>query len=149
MNNNKVHRIIKAVPTQVFDGLETNKQKINYTYYPLYKLSTIVIKRPESKGVFSNRIFNFDLEPYIIVETKGRKYRLNKLLDNIEGDLEPSTKYYQPIEIRAFLDGREFLNYLNSDLIKKSFIRLYGVHGFNKINKWFTPLVEQYNEFVK
>jgi hypothetical protein len=29
MNNNRKHRIIEAVPTQVFDGMELNKQKIN------------------------------------------------------------------------------------------------------------------------
>jgi hypothetical protein len=29
MNNNRKHRIIKAVPTEVFDGLELNKQKVS------------------------------------------------------------------------------------------------------------------------
>jgi hypothetical protein len=47
MNNNREHRIIKAFPTQVFDGLELTKQKINKVYYPFYKVGTIVIKRPE------------------------------------------------------------------------------------------------------
>jgi hypothetical protein len=53
MNNNKIHKTIKGIPFQVFDGLDTNKQKINYVYYPLYKKGTIVIKRPETKGAFS------------------------------------------------------------------------------------------------
>jgi hypothetical protein len=149
MNNNKPYRTIKALPTRVFDELETNKQKINYVYYPLYKVGTIVIKRPETKGAFSYKLFNFDPEPYIIVDTRGRKYILGKLIDNIEGDLEPVTKYDQPYEIRAFLDEREFLSYLNSDLIKKSLIRLYGLNRFNKINQWFSPLVEQYNASEK
>jgi hypothetical protein len=148
MNNNRKHRIIKAVPTQVFDGLELNKQKVNNVYYPLYKKGTIVIKRPETKGAFSYKLFNFDPEPYIIVDTRGRKYKLGKLIDNIESDLEPVTKYDQPYEIRAFTDGREFLNYMNSDLIKNSLIRLYGLDRYNKINHWFSPLVEQYNASV-
>jgi hypothetical protein len=92
MNNNKPYRTIKAVPTRVFDELETNKQTINYVYYPLYKKGTIVINRPETKGAFSYKLFNFDPEPYIIVDTRGRKYRLGKLIDNIEGNLEPGTK---------------------------------------------------------
>jgi hypothetical protein len=59
-------------------GLETNKQKINYMYNPRYLSDVIVIKKPESKGAFSNRIFNFDPEPYVIVASRGRKYRLAK-----------------------------------------------------------------------
>jgi hypothetical protein len=63
--------------------------------------------------------------------------------------LEPSTNFYQPYEIRAFLGGREFLEYLNSELIKKSLVKLYGLNRFHMINYWFTPLVEQYNLLVK
>jgi hypothetical protein len=149
MNNNKIHKTIKAIPSQVFDELDTNKQKINQVYYPLYKKATIVIKRPETKGVFSYKLFNFDPELYIIVDTRGRKYSLGKLIDNIEVKLEPSTKFYQPYEIRAFLDGREFFEYLNSELIKKSLIKLYGLSRFHKINHWFTSLVDYYNSKVK
>jgi hypothetical protein len=46
INNSKQHRTIKAIPIQVFNELETNKQKINLTYYPLYPYGTIVIKVP-------------------------------------------------------------------------------------------------------
>jgi hypothetical protein len=58
----------------VFDGLELNKQKINHVYYPFYKNGTIVIRKPESKGAFSNKLFNFDPEPYVIGDNVGRKY---------------------------------------------------------------------------
>jgi hypothetical protein len=86
INNNKEHRTIHDIPIRVFDELETNKQKINYMYYPRYLSDVIVIKKPESKGAFSNRIFNFDPEPYIILTLRGRKYRLAKLIDYIEGN---------------------------------------------------------------
>jgi hypothetical protein len=80
-------------------------------YYPRYLSDVIVIKRPESKGAFSNRIFNFDPEPYIILTSIGRKFRLAKLIDLIEvGATEYTSKYYQPYEIRAFKTGEEFLN---------------------------------------
>jgi hypothetical protein len=133
----------------VFDELELNKQKVNKVYYPFYKVGTIVIKKPESKGAFSYKLFNFDPEPYVIADTRGRKYRLGKLIDLVEGKIEFSGKYYQPYEIRAFTDGREFLNYLNSDLIKNSLIRLYGENRYNKIIHWFTSISEQYTESVK
>jgi hypothetical protein len=58
VNNNRQHRMIKAVPNQVFDGLELNKQKINHYYFDLYKKGTIVIKKPE--GEFSFKLFKFD-----------------------------------------------------------------------------------------
>jgi hypothetical protein len=102
-NNNKVHKTIKAIPSQVFQELDTSKQKIVHGYYPLYKKGTIVIKRPERAGEVPLKLFNFDPEPYIIVDTRGRKYIVGKLIDHIEGNLEPSTKYYQPYEIRTFL----------------------------------------------
>jgi hypothetical protein len=150
INNNKLHRTIKATPVNVFNELETNKQKVNYVYYPFYKMGTIVIKRPETKGAFSYRLFNFDPEPDIILETWGRKYRLGKLIDILEqSTLEPDGKFYQPYEIRAFTDGREFLSYMNSDLIKNSLTRLYGLDRYNKLVQWFTPLVEQYTKAVK
>jgi hypothetical protein len=106
MNNNKQHRTIKAVPTQVFDGLELNKQKINHVYYDLYKKGTIVIKKPESKGAFANKLFNFDLEPYVIGDNVGRKYRLVKLVDLIDGKVVLGAKHYQPYEIIAFLSSK-------------------------------------------
>jgi hypothetical protein len=102
INNNKKHRTIKAIPEKVFDELETNKQKITSVDYPLYKVETIVIKRPESKGAFSNRIFNFDPEPYIIVGNSGRKFALNKLIDYVEGRRTLISKYYQPYENEVF-----------------------------------------------
>jgi hypothetical protein len=54
----------------VFDGLELNKQEVNYVYYPFYKLGTIVIKRPKSKGASHISYFNFDPEPYVIADTQ-------------------------------------------------------------------------------
>jgi hypothetical protein len=149
INNNKEHRTIHAIPVQVFDGLETNKQKINYMYYPLYRSDVIVIKRPESKGAFSNKLFNFDPEPYIIVASRGRKYRLAKLIDHIEGKTTYSTKEYQPYEIGAFTTGEEFLNYLNSELIKNSLIKLYGMDRYYKIILWFKPRVDNYTDWIR
>jgi hypothetical protein len=100
--------MIKAVPTQVFDGLELNKQKINHVFYDLCKNGTIFIKKPEHSGAFSNKLFNFDPEPYVIGDNVGRKYRLVKLVNLIDNKVVSSRKHYQPYEIRAFLDGREF-----------------------------------------
>jgi hypothetical protein len=148
INNNKEHRIIKAIPTNVFNELELNKQKVNYIYYPFYKVGTIVIKKPESKGAFSYKLFNFDPEPYVISNTIGRKYGLIKLIDLVEGNMLISRKHYQPYEIRAFTDGREFLTYLTSDLIKNSLIRLYGEDRYNKIVQWFKPITNKYTESV-
>jgi hypothetical protein len=150
MNNNREHRIIKAVPSQVFDELELNKQEVNNVYYPFYKVGTIVIKRSESKGAFSYKLFNFDPEPYVITDTRGKKCRLAKIIDLLEkSKLQPAGKYYQPYEIRAFMDGEEFLSYLNTDLIKSCLIRLYRENGYNKIVEWFKPIADQYTESVK
>jgi hypothetical protein len=63
--------------------------------------------------------------------------------------LEPSGKYYQPYEIRAFMDGDEFLSYLNIDLIKNCLIKLYGEIRYNKIVDWFKPIAEEYTRTVK
>jgi hypothetical protein len=128
----------------VFDGLELNKQKINHVYYDLYKNGTIVIKKPESKGAYSNKLFNFDPEPYVIGDNVGRKYRLIKLLDLIDGKVALSAKHYQPYEIRASLSGNEFLSYLTSDLIKNSLIRLYGENKYNRIVEWFKAIADEY-----
>jgi hypothetical protein len=149
INNNKQHRMIKAVPTQVFDQLELNKQKINHVYYPSYKNGTIVIKRPESKGEFSYKLFNFDPEPYVIGDNVGRKYRLVNLSDMLDGKVVLSAKHYQPYEIRAFLSGKEFLAYLTSDLIKNSLIRLYRENKYNRILEWFKQIADEYTKSVK
>jgi hypothetical protein len=149
MNNNRKHRMIKAVPTQVFNELELSKKKINYVYYDMYKNGTIVIKRDESSGAFSNRIFNFDPEPYFIGDNVGRKYRLVNLADMLDGKVVLSVKHYQLYEIRAFLSGREFLSYLTSDLIKNSLIRLYGENKYNRILEWFTSIADEYSKTVK
>jgi hypothetical protein len=141
--------MIKAVPTQVFDGLELNKQKINRVFYDLYKNGTIVIKRPEHSGAFSNKLFNFDPEPYVIVDNVGRKYRLVKLVDLIDNKVVPSRKHYQPYEIRPFLNSGEFLSYLTSDLIKNSLITLYGEDKYNKIIEWFKSIADEYSKSVK
>jgi hypothetical protein len=81
--------------------------------------------------------------------TRGRKYSLAKLIDHIEHKMEHSTKYYQPYQIWAFSSGREFLNYLGSELIKNSLIRLYGVEGYNKIIHWFSPRVDEYTVIMR
>jgi hypothetical protein len=149
INNNKVHRTIKAIPEKVFDGLERNRQKITTRYYPLYPPETIVIKRPESKGAFSNRIFNFDPEPYVVVGNSGRKFSLNKLIDYVEGRGVLITKDYQPYEIKAFKTGEEFMNYLRSELIKSSLIKLYGKDRYESLVNWFKPKINDYTKLMK
>jgi hypothetical protein len=149
INNSKLHRTIKAIPTQVFNELETNKQKINTMYYPLYPRGTIVVKVPESKGAFSNRIFNFDPEPYVVNNNVGRKFNLIKLIDLIEYKTSAvSKKAYQPYEIRAFKSGREFMTYMNSELIKRCLIKLYGKERYKKIIEWFKPRIKVYDEMI-
>jgi hypothetical protein len=149
INNNKVHRTIQAIPEKVFDGLETNKQKIIHRYYPLYPPETIVIKRPESKGAFSNRIFNFDPEPYVVVGNSGRKLSLNKLIDYVEGRRMLISKDYEPYEIKAFKTGEEFMKYLRSELIKSSLIKLYGKDRYEAIINWFRPKINAYTDLMK
>jgi hypothetical protein len=149
MNNNKEHRMIKAVPNHVFNLLELSKQKINRVYYDIYKKGTTVIKRPESGGTFSNRIFNFDPEPYVIGDVVGRKYRLVNLSDMLDGKVVLSAKHYQPYEIRAFLNDKEFLQYLTCDLIKNSLINLYGENKYNYIVEGFKGIANQYTKEVK
>jgi hypothetical protein len=63
--------------------------------------------------------------------------------------MEPDGKFYQPYEVRAFTDGREFLSYMKTDLIKNILTRLYELDMYNKIVEWFTPIVQQYPEAVK
>jgi hypothetical protein len=65
----------------VFAGNDTNKQKIIRRDYPLYKVGTIVLKRPTRKpsGQDSElpiKLFNFDPRLFIIIEKLGRKYIL-------------------------------------------------------------------------
>jgi hypothetical protein len=144
INNNNKHRMIKAVPKDVFNMLEHNKQKINRVHYDLYKIGTIVIKKSETKGAFSNKVFNFDPELYVIGQVDGRKYRLYNLLDLLEGKRELTAKRYQPYEIRAFSSIDELMSYLTSDLIKNSLIELYtdqkkkidGRDKYNLIIEW-------------
>jgi hypothetical protein len=67
MNNNREHRIIKAVPTQVFDELELNKQEINYVYYSIYKNGIIVIKRLKVRVLSHISYLNLILNHMLLV----------------------------------------------------------------------------------
>jgi hypothetical protein len=125
INNINKHRMIKAVPKDVFNYLEHSKQKINRVPYDIYEVGTIVTKKSESKGAFSNKVFNFDPELYVIGQVEGRKYKLYNLIDLLEGKRVLSAKRYQPYEIRAFSSMDELMSYLTSDLIKGSLIKLY------------------------
>jgi hypothetical protein len=118
-------------------------------YYPRYPPDTIVIKRPDSKGAFSNRIFKFDPEPYIILALRGRKYRLAKLMDYIEDKTDYTSRDYQPYEIRAFKTGQEFLKYLNSELIKNSLIKFYGKFRYKAMVDWFKPKINTYTDWIR
>jgi hypothetical protein len=145
INNSKKHRIIQAIPYNVFIGLETNKQKIVHRYYPLYKEGTIVIKQFERKGEIPNKIFNFDPEPYVIVGNVGRKFKLCKLIGYVEGNrYYTSTKNYQPYEIKPFGSGHELMKYLRSDLIKNSLIKLYNKDRYESIVKWVGARINEY-----
>jgi hypothetical protein len=62
---------------------------------------------------------------YVIGQVEGRKYKLIKLIDLIEGEGKLSAKRYQPYEIRSFSSKDELMSYLTSDLIKNSLIELY------------------------
>jgi hypothetical protein len=143
VNNHKKHRTTKAIPYDTFIELETNKQKIVKRYYPLYKEGTIVIKQFERKGQIPNKIFNFDPEPYIIVGNVGRKFKLSKLIDYIEGKIYPSSKNYQPYEIKPFKNGWELLKYLKSDLIKNCLVKLYNNVRYQSLLKWVESRINE------
>jgi hypothetical protein len=146
INNKRKHRIIKAVPTDVFQELETNKQSINQVYYKLYKPGTIVIKSKEGSGAFSNRLFNLELEPYVITDTRGRKYHLIRLIDLIQMRYtRVSSKAYQPYEVRAFESAGEFMRFIGSPLVKRYLSKLYGKEWYDKIIEWFKSRVDGYN----
>jgi hypothetical protein len=150
INNKRKHRIIKAVPTKVFDELDTNKQEVNNVYYNLYKPGTIVIRAQESKGAFSNRIFNLELEPYVIMDNRGRKYYIIKLIDLIQmRHSAVSTKAYQPYEVKVFESAEEFMKFIHSPLVKRYLIKLYGEEWYDKIIDWFKPRANAYNELFK
>jgi hypothetical protein len=136
VNNRKKHTTTKAVPYDTFNELETNKQKIVKRYYPMYKEGTIVMKQFERKGQIPNKVFNFDPEPYIVVGNVGRKFKLRKLIDYIEGKVYPITKNYQPYEIKPFNNDYQLLNYLKSELIKNSLIKLYNNARYESMVKW-------------
>jgi hypothetical protein len=145
VNNRKKHRTTKAIPYDTFIELDTNKQKIVKRYYPLYKEGTIVMKQFERKGQIPNKVFNFDPEPYIVVGNVGRKFKLSKLIDYIEGNIYPSTKNYQPYEIKPFKTGRELMNYLKSDLIKNSLVKLYNKARYESLVNWVKDRIKDIN----
>jgi hypothetical protein len=136
VNNRKKHTTTKAVPYDTFNELETNKQKIVKKFYPMYDNGTIVIKKFERKGQIPNKVFDFDPEPYVVVGSVGRKFKLCKLIDYIEGNIQPSTKNYQPYEIKAFNNDYDLLKYLKSELIKNSLIKLYNSKTYESMVKW-------------
>jgi hypothetical protein len=150
INNGRMHRIIKAVPKLVFDELETNKQEVNNVYYKLYKPGTIVVRAQEGRGVFSNRVFNLELEPYVIMDTRGRKYRVIRLIDLIQMKYTAvSSKAYQPYEVKAFESASEFMKYISSPLVKRYLIKLYGKEQYDQIIEWFKPRVKAYDDLFK
>jgi hypothetical protein len=150
INNKRKHRIMKAVPTDVFDELDTNKQTINQVYYKLYKPGTIVIRAKEARGTFSNKVFNLELEPYVIIDTRGRKYHLIRLKDLIQMRFTAvSSKAYQPYEVKAFETAGEFMSFISSPLVKRYLIKLYGKEWYDKIIEWFKPRVNAYNDLFK
>jgi hypothetical protein len=149
INNNSKHRIIKAVPKLVFNELETNNQEIHRVHYNLYKPGTIVVKAPESKGAFSRRTFNLEVEPYVINDNRVRKYNLIKLIDLIENNFIISKKAYQPYEIKAFESAEEFMKFIRSPLFKLYLVKLYGKDRYKNIIDWFRPRINVYNNLFK
>jgi hypothetical protein len=150
INNKRKHRFIKAVPSEVFNELDTNKQTVNQVYYKLYKPGTIVIKSQEGRGAFSNRVFNLELEPYVIMDIRGRKYRVIRLIDLIQMRYTTvSSKAYQPYEVKAFETAGEFMRFIGSPLVKRYLIKLYGKEWYDKIIDWFKPRANAYNDLFK
>jgi hypothetical protein len=70
-----------------------------------------------------------------------------KLIDLIEYKTSNvSSKDYQPYEIKAFKTGREFMTYINSELIKNTLIKLYEEERYDKIIECFKPRIEEYDQ---
>jgi hypothetical protein len=135
VNNNRKHRIIKAVPSEVFIGLDTNKQDIVKIDYPLLRQGEIVLKvptRPHSEVPI--KTFEKDYDLYVISEVRGRKYKLIPLYDAIkppEFEIgrkpgKPKTsRLYQPYEIRK-LTVDDIKKHLESPLVLRSLYKKYG-----------------------
>jgi len=154
--NNRVNRTIKNKPRDVFERLEQNKQDITHVRYPLYKERTIVLKIPERAGEVPLKTFDYDPEPYVIVQRAGRKYVLQRMIDWIRGvpyfdeTTRAKEKLYKPYEIRPFKSGDELLRYLNTPLVKYTLTNSprYGVEGYKALVDWVSSNKDAYSQLM-
>jgi hypothetical protein len=133
VNNIRKHRMIKAVPYEVFTGLDSNNQNVVKIDYPVLMQGDIVLKiptRPHSEVPI--KTFEKDYDLYVISEVVGRKYKLMPLYDLIkEPEFErkrgkPKTsRLYQPYEVRKLTVG-DIKKHLESPLVLRSLYRKYG-----------------------
>lgn len=138
INNNKRHRMIRAVPSEVFNGLDSNKQDIIKIDYPLLQVGDIVLKittRPHSEVPI--KTFEKDYDLYVIEKVVSRKYKLVPLYDMIKVPEtvrkrgRPKTaRLYQPYEVRK-MSIQDIKSHLESPLVLMSLYRKYGDNLFD------------------
>jgi hypothetical protein len=154
--NKRVNRTIKNKPIEMFNRLKKNEQTYKDVYYRVYKVRTIVLKIPERTGEVPLKTFNYDPEPYVIVERAGRKYILQKMIDMLRGipyfdeKTRARMKLYKPYEIRPFMNGDELLNYLESPLVKYTLINNYNYMntGYQQLLNWAKTYKNWYTSFM-
>jgi hypothetical protein len=125
--NTRKHRMIKAIPDEVFHGLDKNRQIIVKREYPSYEIGDFVLRIPirrtviekEGKREVPLKRFDKDLEIYEVVEKKGRKYRIESLYNLIsEKEPEEDPRFYEPYEVRKITD-EEAYRHLSFPLVKR------------------------------
>jgi hypothetical protein len=154
--NKNINRTIKHRPNEVFIRLKKNEQTYRDVYYPVYKVRTIVLKIPERAGEVPLKTFDYDPEPYVIVERAGRKYILQKMIDWIKGipyfdeKTRARMKLYKPYEIRAFMNGDDLVKYLESPLVKYTltFNYYYMNTGYQQLLNWAKTYKDWYTSFM-
>jgi hypothetical protein len=122
----------------------------------VYKVRTIVLKIPERAGEVPLKTFDYDPEPYVIVERAGRKYILQKMIDWIKGipyfdeKTRARMKLYKPYEIRAFMNGDDLVKYLESPLVKYTltFNYYYMNTGYQQLLNWAKTYKDWYTSFM-
>jgi hypothetical protein len=129
--NHRYHHGIRAIPWEVFNDLDDNKQNIYIQDYPLLPIGSIVYRKPTTErglreGVFkqSIRVFDFDPEPFEIIEREGihvGKYRLRSI---VNPTYAPS-RWYKPYELIP-IDRRKLVEEALSELTIQYLRAKYG-----------------------
>ncbi|MCS7318182.1 MAG: DDE-type integrase/transposase/recombinase [Candidatus Dojkabacteria bacterium] len=96
--NRRWHTRIKAIPFEVFHGMDLNHQKKHEKiYYDILKPGTIVQRKPTIDAPRIG-IFDLDPEPFVINKVEGNlqgKYQIKSLVtDKLE------KKWYKPYELK-------------------------------------------------